>query len=64
MFGLSLLGGDLKDTITNQNGELHGVEKVEEFTVNQAPHQLDLWQWIIGKPKKVFAKCAYGYKEI
>lgn len=30
--------------------------------VNQAPHQLDLWQWICGKPKKVFAKAAFGFK--
>ncbi|RRD40174.1 gfo/Idh/MocA family oxidoreductase [Leptotrichia sp. OH3620_COT-345] len=30
--------------------------------VNQAPHQLDLWQWICGKPKKVFAKMAFGFK--
>ncbi len=30
--------------------------------VNQAPHQLDLWQWICGVPKSVFAKVAYGYK--
>lgn len=30
--------------------------------VNQAPHQLDLWQWICGVPKKVFAKNAYGFK--
>lgn len=30
--------------------------------VNQAPHQLDLWQWICGKPKKVFAKLAFGFK--
>lgn len=28
--------------------------------VNQAPHQLDLWQWICGIPDKVFAKCLYG----
>ncbi len=28
--------------------------------VNQAPHQLDLWQWICGVPNKVFAKCMYG----
>ena len=28
--------------------------------VNQAPHQLDLWQWICGVPEKVFAKCMYG----
>lgn len=30
--------------------------------VNQAPHQLDLWQWICGIPKSVFAKCAYGFR--
>jgi UDP-N-acetyl-2-amino-2-deoxyglucuronate dehydrogenase len=30
--------------------------------VNQAPHQLDLWQWICGVPKSVFAKCAYGFR--
>ncbi len=28
--------------------------------VNQAPHQLDLWQWICGVPNKVYAKCLYG----
>ena len=28
--------------------------------VNQAPHQLDLWQWICGIPNKVYAKCIYG----
>ena len=28
--------------------------------VNQAPHQLDLWQWICGVPTKVFAKCICG----
>ncbi|MEZ0165399.1 Gfo/Idh/MocA family protein [Kineococcus sp. LSe6-4] len=28
--------------------------------VNQAPHQLDLWQWICGVPRTVFAKVAYG----
>lgn len=28
--------------------------------VNQAPHQLDLWQWMCGIPNKVFAKCLYG----
>lgn len=30
--------------------------------VNQAPHQLDLWQWICGVPEKVFAKVAYGFR--
>lgn len=30
--------------------------------VNQAPHQLDLWQWICGVPTKVFSKCEYGFK--
>lgn len=29
--------------------------------VNQAPHQLDLWQWICGVPKSVFAKVGYGF---
>lgn len=28
--------------------------------VNQAPHQLDLWQWICGVPRSVFAKVAFG----
>ncbi len=28
--------------------------------VNQAPHQLDLWQWICGVPNRVYAKCKYG----
>ncbi|MGM0385511.1 MAG: Gfo/Idh/MocA family protein, partial [Actinomycetota bacterium] len=30
--------------------------------VNQAPHQLDLWQWMCGVPKKCFAKLAYGFR--
>ena len=30
--------------------------------VNQAPHQLDLWQWICGKPKSVYANVKYGYQ--
>lgn len=28
--------------------------------VNQAPHQLDLWQWICGVPTKVYSKIKYG----
>ena len=28
--------------------------------VNQAPHQLDLWQWICGMPEKVTAFCEEG----
>lgn len=28
--------------------------------VNQAPHQLDLWQWICGVPTSVYAKCIAG----
>ncbi len=28
--------------------------------VNQAPHQLDLWQWICGVPSKVYAKIIFG----
>jgi len=30
--------------------------------VNQAPHQIDLLQWICGMPKKVYAKLNYGYQ--
>jgi predicted dehydrogenase len=30
--------------------------------LNQAPHQLDLWQWICGVPQSVFAKVAYGFR--
>ena len=30
--------------------------------VNQAPHQLDLWQWMCGVPKSVFAKAQYGFR--
>ncbi|UJF16177.1 Gfo/Idh/MocA family oxidoreductase [Jeotgalibaca sp. MA1X17-3] len=30
--------------------------------VNQAPHQLDLWQWICGIPETVYAKVSYGFK--
>lgn len=29
---------------------------------NQAPHQLDLWQWICGVPQSVYAKLAFGYR--
>lgn len=28
--------------------------------VNQAPHQLDLWQWLCGMPKSINAKIVYG----
>ena len=28
--------------------------------LNQCPHQLDLWQWICGMPKKVYARLHYG----
>jgi len=28
--------------------------------LNQCPHQLDLWQWICGMPKKVVAKMHFG----
>ncbi|MHA2787651.1 Gfo/Idh/MocA family protein [Corynebacterium sp. S7] len=30
--------------------------------VNQAPHQLDLWQWMCGTPERVFARAEYGFK--
>ncbi len=28
--------------------------------LNQCPHQLDLWQWICGMPKRVRAFCSFG----
>ncbi len=28
--------------------------------LNQAPHNLDLWQWIFGMPKRVRAFCSFG----
>ena len=30
--------------------------------VNQAPHQLDLWQWICGVPQSVYSKVSYGFR--
>ncbi len=36
------------------NGEGGGV------LLNQAPHNLDLWQWIFGMPKRVRAFCSVG----
>lgn len=36
------------------NGEGGGV------LLNQAPHNLDLWQWIFGMPKRVRAFCDFG----
>lgn len=30
--------------------------------VNQAPHQIDLMQWICGMPKKVYSNCKYGFQ--
>jgi predicted dehydrogenase len=30
--------------------------------VNQAPHQLDLWQWLCGVPETVFARCSFGFR--
>jgi len=29
-------------------------------TLNQCPHQLDLWQWIFGMPTKITAQCFEG----
>ncbi|MDE7300135.1 MAG: Gfo/Idh/MocA family oxidoreductase [Lachnospiraceae bacterium] len=28
--------------------------------LNQAPHNLDLWQWIFGMPKRIRAFCSFG----
>lgn len=36
------------------NGEGGGV------LLNQAPHNLDLWQWIFGVPQRIHASCAVG----
>lgn len=36
------------------NGEGGGV------LLNQAPHNLDLWQWIFGMPRRVYAFCGMG----
>lgn len=30
--------------------------------VNQAPHQIDLSQWMCGMPKRVFAKLGFGFR--
>ena len=32
--------------------------------MNQAPHQLDLWQWICGMPEAVYASCETKYHNI
>ncbi|MBO1031250.1 Gfo/Idh/MocA family oxidoreductase [Tessaracoccus sp. SD287] len=29
--------------------------------INQAAHQIDLWQWLCGAPESVFAKIRYGF---
>ena len=44
------------------NGEWRATWKYEGGGVlmNQAPHNLDLWQWICGMPKRVFASCGIG----
>ncbi len=36
------------------NGEGGGV------LLNQAPHNLDIWQWIFGMPNKIFSVCSTG----
>ncbi|NLA29131.1 MAG: Gfo/Idh/MocA family oxidoreductase [Propionibacterium sp.] len=30
--------------------------------VNQAPHQLDLWQWLCGAPTRCFARVRFGFR--
>ena len=30
--------------------------------VNQAPHQLDLWQWLCGMPRSLMAKVGFGFR--
>ncbi len=45
---------DSGDWRATWNGEGGGV------LLNQAPHNLDLWQWIFGMPKRVRAFCSTG----
>lgn len=47
---------DLSEWRATWGGEGGGV------LVNQAPHQLDLLQWICGMPKKVYSNVKYGYQ--
>ncbi|PSW15675.1 gfo/Idh/MocA family oxidoreductase [Photobacterium rosenbergii] len=44
----------MSDWRATWNGEGGGV------LINQAPHQIDLWQWLCGMPTKVAAKASYG----
>ena len=43
--------GDWRATWKNEGG---GV------LMNQAPHNLDIWQWVFGMPKRIFASCYCG----
>lgn len=45
---------DMSEWRATWNGEGGGV------LANQAPHQIDLWQWICGMPTKVRANLKYG----
>ena len=47
---------DQSDWRATWSGEGGGV------LVNQAPHQIDLLQWICGMPKKVYSNVKYGYQ--
>lgn len=47
---------DMSDWRATWGGEGGGV------LVNQAPHQLDLIQWIAGVPVSVYSKVAYGFR--
>lgn len=50
---------DSADWRATWNGEGGGV------LMNQCPHNLDLWQWMMGMPKRIRAFCRYGqYHEI
>lgn len=44
------------------NGDWRGTWAGEGGGVlmNQAPHQIDIWQWLCGMPKKVQAYCHFG----
>lgn len=46
--------------MTKEVGEQPGTEKAAIVLLNQNPHNLDLWQWMCGMPKRVKANVYYG----
>ena len=59
--GSSQIGFARKVTMILQDGVPHGLEKAEGYLLIRIPHQLDLWQWVIGMmPNRVRAFCHFG----